>query len=81
MLVKLSSKGQLVIPRALRQSMGLESGMRFNLQRRGRTLILEPLDQTFPIDALYGKYPALDLLSDLEHEHSQELERDKALRS
>lgn len=38
----LSSKGQVVIPAALRESLGLESGTRFVIRQEGQRLILEP---------------------------------------
>ena len=38
----LSSKGQLVIPAALRESLGLEPGTRVAIRQEGERLILEP---------------------------------------
>jgi AbrB family looped-hinge helix DNA binding protein len=38
----LSSKGQLVIPAAFRESLGLESGTRVAIRQEGEHLILEP---------------------------------------
>jgi AbrB family looped-hinge helix DNA binding protein len=74
MVVKLSSKGQLVIPQPIREAMGLEPGATFNLRREGDVIILEPVEHRSPIEVLYGKYGGADLLSGLEAEHKQELE-------
>lgn len=40
-----SSKGQLVIPAELRQSLGIESGTRVAIRRQGDELILSPATQ------------------------------------
>jgi AbrB family looped-hinge helix DNA binding protein len=72
MLARLSSKGQLVIPKAVRQALGLRTGVRFHVQFKEGKIILEPL-ATSPVDALYGKYPDAGFLADLEAEHRQEL--------
>jgi AbrB family looped-hinge helix DNA binding protein len=37
-----SSKGQMVIPAALRQSLGIEPGTRIAIRQEGTRLILEP---------------------------------------
>ena len=76
MLVKISSKGQLVIPPAIRKSLGLRKEARFNIWLDGRKIVLEPAESLSPVDALYGKYADVDFLADLESEHQQELSRD-----
>jgi AbrB family looped-hinge helix DNA binding protein len=78
--VKLSSKGQLVIPKPIREALGLKKGTRFHVDVAEGKIILEP-ETTSPIDALYGKYADADLLTDLEAEHRQEVQDDAALRS
>lgn len=75
MTVKLSSKGQLVIPKPIREALGLKKGTRFHVDVADGKIILEP-ETASPIDALYGKYADTDLLSDLEEEHRQELHHD-----
>ncbi|HUX76056.1 MAG TPA: AbrB/MazE/SpoVT family DNA-binding domain-containing protein [Anaerolineae bacterium] len=80
MLVKLSSKGQLVIPKPIREALGLRRGTRFHVQvDRGR-IILEPQTAS-PADALYGKYADADFLTELEEEHQQEIRDEAALRA
>ncbi len=83
MSVKLSSKGQLVIPKSIREALGLGKGTRFHVRIVEGRIILEPEAETksaSPIDALYGKYADTDLLTDLETEHRQELQNDTPLR-
>ena len=77
MLVRLSSRGQLVIPKSVRQALGLEPGTQFQLQIGDDKIILEPLAPS-AIDLLYGKYAGVDLLADLEAEHRQEIENEQA---
>ena len=76
MLAKLSSKGQVVIPKAVRKALGLRHGTQFRVQLKEGKIILEPMGIS-PIDALYGKYADADFLTDLEQEHRQEI-RDEA---
>ena len=80
MLVKLSSKGQLVIPKALRQALNLEPGDLLDIRvTEEGTIILDPI-QTSALTALWGKYADADLLGELEAEHREELSRDAGLR-
>jgi AbrB family looped-hinge helix DNA binding protein len=78
-LVRLSSKGQLVIPKSLRQELGLEPGDQFHLEIEEDRLVLEPVTRSV-VDQLYACLADSDLLGDLEREHRQELERERALR-
>ncbi|MCS7260520.1 MAG: AbrB/MazE/SpoVT family DNA-binding domain-containing protein [Anaerolineae bacterium] len=73
MLVTLSSKGQLVIPKAIRQALGLRAGTQFRIQLVEGKILLEPAGGN-PIAALYGKYPDVDFLAALEAEHRRELD-------
>lgn len=71
-LTRLSSKGQLVIPKAIREAMKLRKGTVFRIQINEGKLILEPMASS-PINALYGRYSDVDLLNDLEEEHKREV--------
>ena len=80
MTVTLSTKGQLVIPKPIRDALGLRAGTRFDIRLTDEgTLILDPILDS-PIDALYGKYAGADFLTDLETEHQQEIASEEDLR-
>ena len=75
MLVQLSSKGQLVIPKPIRDALNLQAGTQFHVHLDEDRIILEPI--TVPtIDELYGKYAGEQLLEALEAEHRRELSND-----
>ena len=74
MFTMLSSKGQLVIPKPMRDALGLSSGMRFHVAIEGNKIILSPSPS--PIDSLYGKYSESDFLSELEEEHLSEIKNE-----
>ena len=80
MLVKLSSKGQLVIPGAVRRALRLSPGTELSLEVVDKKIILAPVDTTSPIDALYGRFAGWDLLGDLEQDSKEEIERERAVR-
>ncbi len=80
MLAKLSSKGQVVIPRPVREALGLKRGIRFDVRIDEGKIILEPLIVS-PAETLYGKYAGADFLTGLEEEHRQEVEDDAAIRA
>jgi AbrB family looped-hinge helix DNA binding protein len=80
MVVRLSSKGQLVIPKPVRKELGLRTGTEFQLRLIDGKILLDPIISS-PVDALYGKYAGLDLLAEQEIEHRDEVARDETLRS
>jgi AbrB family looped-hinge helix DNA binding protein len=81
---KFSSKGQLVIPAAIRQSMGIEPGTRVAIRQEGMKLILEPETLAAKlrlIDELRGLTaggPSMtdELLEDRRRERQMELAKD-----
>ncbi len=79
MSVTLSSKGQLVIPKPIRDALGLEEGTRLHVTVAEGKIILEPETASL-IERLYGKYADTDLLADLEEEHRLEILDDTPLR-
>lgn len=81
MLVKLSSKGQLIIPKAVRKALGLEAGDELRLELVERRIVLEPLRGGSLIEALCGRYVGAHLLDDLEQEHQQEIRYEHELRA
>lgn len=78
MLAKLSSKGQIVIPKAVRQALGLQPGAQFNIRLIEGKILLEPVTSS-PIEALYGKFSEIDFLNEQEEEHRQELLDDTSI--
>lgn len=75
-LVKLSSKGQLVVPKNIRKALGLTTGTTLKIIPKGGKILLEPV-ATSMIDRLYGKFSDENLLDDLEADHRQELRHDQ----
>jgi AbrB family looped-hinge helix DNA binding protein len=56
----LSSKGQIVIPKALRSELNLAAGTRFALSVEAGRLVLEPLrEPEFDLDAIHAAVEAL----------------------
>jgi AbrB family looped-hinge helix DNA binding protein len=78
METRLSSKGQIVIPKAIRERLDLQKGTPFRIRVEEGAIVLEPLAAS-PVDALYGRYAGDDFLTELEAEHRQELVDDDAL--
>jgi len=72
MLLRLSSKGQLVIPKTIRQSLRLKNGDQFQARVADGKIILEPVGLDV-VARLHGKYQGTDLLKGLEEEHRQEV--------
>jgi len=80
MNVRLSSKGQLVIPVPLRQALGLEPGAEMTIELVEDHLVLTPLERQAPEDALYGLLRDAGVLEALADEHRRELDRERDLR-
>lgn len=72
MLLRLSSKGQLVIPRSIRESLHLKDGDQFQARVVDGKIILEPVSEGL-IQKLHGKYAGLNILEELEEEHKREI--------
>lgn len=75
MLVKLSAKGQVALPKAVRKALGMGPGTVLKVVCQGRKIVLEPVSPPM-IDRLYGKFAGESFLTDLEAEHRQELLRE-----
>jgi len=70
-----SSKGQIVIPSALREDMGIKTGTRIAIQRQDNYLVLQPITIAF-IDSLRGRLKGKDsLVKAREREHRIEKNR------
>ena len=75
MLIRLSSKGQVVIPKTVRKSLRLKDGDQFQLRVINGKIILEPIAEDL-VQKLQGKYAGHDMLKELEAEHRREAEND-----
>ncbi|MGA2688597.1 MAG: AbrB/MazE/SpoVT family DNA-binding domain-containing protein [Candidatus Korobacteraceae bacterium] len=64
----ISTKGQIVIPAALREELGLAPGTRISLERKGATIILRPITRAF-VRSLRGSLRGSSLEELREREH------------
>ena len=74
-LAKLSSKGQIVLPKAIRDAMGMGPGTIIKITVQEGKVILEPISKVV-IEPLYGKFSGINFLKDLEEDHREELLRE-----
>lgn len=74
-VTSLSTKGQIVIPKSIRETLGLRPGTKMIVELEDGKVILKPVKEGVA-NRLYGKYKGLDLLRDLEKEHRREIARD-----
>lgn len=81
MEVRLSSKGQLVIPRAIRRALNLHAGDVLAVEMAGNAVILRPLPSQSPLERLVGRFAGDDLIDALEEEHREELSRGGGVRA
>lgn len=75
MLVRLSSKGQLVIPKTIRETLRMKIGDQFQARVQDGRIILEPVAKGLA-QKLHGKYKGHDMLTALEEEHRREIENE-----
>lgn len=75
-VTSLSTKGQIIIPKRIREALGLRPGAKIIVELEGNKVILKPVQGDIA-QRLYGKYRDLDLLKDLEEEHVREIERER----
>jgi len=75
-LAKLSSKGQVVLPKEIRTAIKAEPGTTFRVFLQEKRVILEPISKSL-VDHLYGKFSGAPLLDDLENEHAKEIAEEK----
>ena len=80
MNVKLSSKGQLVIPRKIRQILDLRTGTQFNIKLVGEQIILQPIsdkaEMLQAMEQLHALAVGSDLLDVLAEERREEHDRE-----
>ena len=76
MRVRMSTKGQLVIPKPMRLQLGLDAGTMVEIAIDEGRLVLQPIEARSPLDALVGLFAdGPDLIAALEAEHRWEIER------
>ena len=75
---KLSSKGQLIIPKTIRRTLSLGSGAQFYVEVVDKKIVLELIAPFSPIDQLYGRYRG-GIAGALEKEHRQEIQHEQNL--
>lgn len=78
MLLRLSSKGQLVLPKAMREKLHLKNGDQFQARIVDGKIVLEPV-KLEAIDRLHGILAGTEILRELEAEHRWEVEHDRHL--
>ena len=69
---KISSKGQLVVPKVVRDKLKIKPGTFFHIQLDNNNIILTPMEKS-PVDNLYGKFEGEKILNELEKEHADEI--------
>ncbi|MCG2778823.1 MAG: AbrB/MazE/SpoVT family DNA-binding domain-containing protein [Desulfobacterales bacterium] len=72
---KISSKGQLVVPKEVRTKLKIEPGTFLRVRLDKNNIVLTPIKK-MPIDNLYGKFAGEKILDELEKEHAEEIENE-----
>lgn len=72
-----TTKGQVVIPSAVRRKLGIKTGTRFNVEvnEENTQIILTPITREY-IKSMAGKFRDLPLVEDLERERRLDRERE-----
>jgi AbrB family looped-hinge helix DNA binding protein len=70
--VKLSQKGQLVLPKSVRTELKIQPGTFIDIRIENDTIVLRPLKKG-PLDNLYGKFENETIIDELEQEHESEI--------
>ncbi len=72
---KVSSKGQVVLPKRIRDDLKINRGSLFQVTQDGKRIILTPLRKSVQ-EKLYGKYRTESLVEALEIDHAEDLRRE-----
>ncbi|MBK6588571.1 MAG: AbrB/MazE/SpoVT family DNA-binding domain-containing protein [Acidobacteria bacterium] len=72
-----TTKGQVVIPSAVRRKLGIKAGTRFSVEvnEENTQIILTPITREY-IKSMAGKFRDLPLIEDLERERRLDRERE-----
>jgi AbrB family looped-hinge helix DNA binding protein len=75
----ISSKGQIAIPKAVRERLNLKAGTEVSIDVQGEVLVVEKTAPDHPDwRTMRGMFRGADLLKDLTNERSAEIARDSA---
>ena len=69
---KISSKGQLVVPKEVRTKLKIEPGTFFRVRLNKNNIVFTPI-RKMPVDNLYGRFAGEKILDELEKEHAEEI--------
>ncbi|MCG6880317.1 MAG: AbrB/MazE/SpoVT family DNA-binding domain-containing protein [Deltaproteobacteria bacterium] len=72
---RISSKGQIVIPKTIRDRLKISAGAFFNIRLENENIVLTP-EKATPIERLYNKFAGETILHELEKEHADEIARE-----
>lgn len=72
---KISSKGQIVVPKEIREKLKIISGTFFHVRQEKDNIVLTPI-RTSPLDRLYSKFSGEKILGELEKDHAKEISRE-----
>ena len=75
----ISSKGQVAIPKALRERLNLKAGTEVSIDVQGEALVMKRTVRNYPDwHTMRGMFRGADLLKDLTADRSAEIARDNA---
>lgn len=69
---KISSKGQVVVPKVLRDKLKIKPGTFFHVHLERDNIVLTPVKST-PLERLYGKFAGETILDEFEADHAEEI--------
>ena len=72
---KMSSKGQIVIPKKIRGRLNIKQGTFLKFEIHKGRILLTPVKKG-PVEQLYGKFNNTAVLENLEREHADEIRRE-----
>lgn len=82
-LVKLSSKGQLVLPKQIRRDLHLQTGAEFQVEIVDGKIVLQPVQKQEALQQILAELRQIvhgvDLRHELETERQREVERERQL--
>lgn len=73
--VKVSSKGQIAIPKGVREKTGIKRNMRLRIETDKDKIFLFPIKNVWR--NLEGILKGTDVIDELEKEHKEEIEKDE----